>query len=338
MRFSLFAGWALARRVAMSSVLFLTAAGAVRSRRPYGRVRLRCEYLTNPLGIDEVAPRLSWIVESPERGERQSAYQILVASSPELLAAGQGDLWDSGKVSSDATAQIVYGGAALTSRQGCYWKVRSWNKDGIVSAWSDAVFVDRWTSPDVGLDREMDRRDAFRSCFLGGVATIVSAFYEGVTTGSGSLDVTAKVKSLTASGNSLVSINTATFGSDPAVRIVKQLRVVYQRDGLTLTKTFPENSRAVLPAALNAPPANLVITSARYGTATINRDVRSNLTSLAASGPVFPRRQQYHLGPDPAPGQVKQLTIVYHRQRRDRDGDAPGKANAVLPGGPLRFR
>lgn len=331
MRHSLFAGWALARRVAVSSVFFLAAA-VPSVHAALTASGLRCEYLTNPLGIDEVAPRLSWVVESPERGERQSAYQILVASSPELLAAGQGDLWDSGKVSSDATAQIVYGGEALTSRQGCYWKVRSWNQDGIVSAWSDAA---SWT---IGLLQTSDWTakwiDAmhFGPASSVGVATIVSAFYEGATAGSGSLDVTAKVKSLTASGDSLVSINTTTFGSDPAVRIVKQLRVVYQRDGLTLTQTFPENSRAVLPAALNASPANLVITSARYGTATINRDVRSTLTGLAASGPFSLAVNNTTLGPDPAPGQVKQLTIVYTVNGATGTVTLPEKQTLYYPG------
>ena len=68
----------------------------------------RCEYLTSPIGIDEVSPRLSWIVTAPDRGESQSAYEIIVASTPMLLAANEGDLWDSGEVTSSATAQIVY--------------------------------------------------------------------------------------------------------------------------------------------------------------------------------------------------------------------------------------
>jgi alpha-L-rhamnosidase len=67
---------------------------------------LRCEYLANPLGIDVTEPRLSWVIESTHRGERQTAYQILVASSEELLAKAQGDLWDSGKVVSDQSIQI----------------------------------------------------------------------------------------------------------------------------------------------------------------------------------------------------------------------------------------
>ena len=62
---------------------------------------LRCEYLVNPTGIDETQPRLSWVVESLDRGERQTAWQVLVASSAANLDAGLGDLWDSGKVPGD---------------------------------------------------------------------------------------------------------------------------------------------------------------------------------------------------------------------------------------------
>src|SRR6516225_7781826 len=63
--------------------------------------RLRCEYQSDPLSIATPKPRLSWIIQSERRGERQTAYRVLVASTPEILAKDQGDLWDSGKVASD---------------------------------------------------------------------------------------------------------------------------------------------------------------------------------------------------------------------------------------------
>ena len=56
---------------------------------------LRTEYRTNPLGIEICSPRLSWIITSDRRGEIQTAYELLVASTAQLLAAGVGDLWDS---------------------------------------------------------------------------------------------------------------------------------------------------------------------------------------------------------------------------------------------------
>ena len=75
--------------------------------------KLRCEYLHNPLGIDVATPRLSWIISSNQRGTKQKPYRVLVASKPELLAKGQGDLWDSGIVKSDQSVHIEYAGVPL---------------------------------------------------------------------------------------------------------------------------------------------------------------------------------------------------------------------------------
>ena len=86
--------------------------------------RLRCEYRVNPMGIDAKRPRFDWLLKSSVRGQKQTAYQILVASSPELLKREEGDLWDSGKVASEETCQIEYAGRPLSSRMQCYWKVR----------------------------------------------------------------------------------------------------------------------------------------------------------------------------------------------------------------------
>ncbi len=106
---------------------------------PLRPVRLTCEYLTNPLGIDTLRPRLTWTIESsrPERrGARQSAYRILVAASSAALSAGKGDLWDSGIVRSNRSAFVPYAGRPLTSRRQAYWKVRIWDEAGRPSAWS----------------------------------------------------------------------------------------------------------------------------------------------------------------------------------------------------------
>jgi len=99
---------------------------------------LRCEYRIDPLGVDVRAPRLSWLVQSTARGQRQTAYQVLVAGDVEALARDQGDVWDSGRVESDETTAVVYAGKALTSHQACHWKVRVWDKDGRPSGWSVA--------------------------------------------------------------------------------------------------------------------------------------------------------------------------------------------------------
>ncbi len=103
-------------------------------------INLRCNDDVNPLGIDDTKPRLSWNIASTRIGERQTGYEVLVSSSKELLANNIGDLWDSRRVLSEHSIYIPYLGIALKSREKCYWKVRIWNRDAKVSAWSDAAF------------------------------------------------------------------------------------------------------------------------------------------------------------------------------------------------------
>jgi alpha-L-rhamnosidase len=95
-----------------------------------------CEYCVDPLGVDTPSPRFGWILSATERGQRQTAYQILVSSTPEGLDAGVGDKWDSGKVASDRSVGVVYGGAALASGERCLWKVRCWDTHDQPSSWS----------------------------------------------------------------------------------------------------------------------------------------------------------------------------------------------------------
>ena len=97
---------------------------------------LRCESRVDPLGVDASQPRLSWILYSAERDQRQSAYRILVAASEEALREDRGDLWDSGKVAGNETLGIDYAGAPLRSGQRCLWKVRVWDADDQASGWS----------------------------------------------------------------------------------------------------------------------------------------------------------------------------------------------------------
>lgn len=111
---------------------------------------LRCEGRDNPVGVDAATPQLSWQLNPADntvRGLRQTAYQVLVASTPELLAKDQGNLWDSGKVASDATNQIAYAGKPLASSAVAFWKVRVWseaigNASSTPSPWSSPA---SWT-------------------------------------------------------------------------------------------------------------------------------------------------------------------------------------------------
>jgi alpha-L-rhamnosidase len=98
---------------------------------------LSCEYLTNPKGIDETEPQLSWQLVSEQRGQKQTAYRLLVASSKDKLENDEGDLWDSGKINSDQSINVAYYGVPLESRMHCYWKVCVWDKNGKTAKWSE---------------------------------------------------------------------------------------------------------------------------------------------------------------------------------------------------------
>jgi alpha-L-rhamnosidase len=86
--------------------------------------------------MDEPRPSLSWQLRSDERGARQTAYRVMVATSDELLRAGKPDLWDSGKVLSSRTTGIVYAGKPLASRMECHWMARVWDQRGVASPWN----------------------------------------------------------------------------------------------------------------------------------------------------------------------------------------------------------
>jgi alpha-L-rhamnosidase len=126
-----------AMKMKLLTVVFLVGFAVARYASAASVAELRCESRANPLGIDVCQPQLSWIISSDRRGEVQTAYQVLVASSPELLAADQGNLWDSGRVESNATVQVVYSGRHLVSSAQCFWKVRIWDRDSRPSAWSE---------------------------------------------------------------------------------------------------------------------------------------------------------------------------------------------------------
>lgn len=111
---------------------------------------LRCEYLTNPVGIDEQKPRLSWRLESLRREKKQSAYRVLVASTEKRLQANHPDLWDSGKVVSQQTTQIAYQGKPLPSRQHCFWTVQVWDESG------KPFFADQTATWSMGLLQKND--------------------------------------------------------------------------------------------------------------------------------------------------------------------------------------
>ncbi len=95
-----------------------------------GPVELHVNNLVTPLGIDDPAPSFSWQLKDPARGAKQTAYQVSVASSPELAAQGQGDVWSSGRVESWQSLNVKYVGPALKASTRYWWTVKVWGADG----------------------------------------------------------------------------------------------------------------------------------------------------------------------------------------------------------------
>jgi len=102
---------------------------------------LKCEYRTNPLGIDNTMPRFGWklIDENNERGQKQTAYQILVSSNIEGLKNDKGDVWDSGKLKADKSVNIEFSGKPLESGKQYFWKVKIWDANSLESSWSEVA-------------------------------------------------------------------------------------------------------------------------------------------------------------------------------------------------------
>ncbi len=98
---------------------------------------LRCEYLINPIGIDIPLPRFSWVLKQEERGQNQSAFQIIVSSSKIYSESENGDMWDSGKIKSDKTVNILYKGKDLKSNSIYYWRAKWWDQNNNASEYSE---------------------------------------------------------------------------------------------------------------------------------------------------------------------------------------------------------
>src|SRR6056297_206031 len=195
---------------------------------------LRCEYCTAPVGIDAARPRLSWLTRSDQRGWRQTAYQILVASSEENLARDLGNLWDSNHTASDQSIHVAYQGLPLESSTRYWWKVRVWDQDGQPSTWSTpSVWTmgllkpDDWKAKWIGTPPVMVENEL----------TVTKATYRTLDGGI-SKDVTEIVKRELAKKKPL-RVDFQILGGDPARGIVKELVVEYVQDGR------PEKIRAV---------------------------------------------------------------------------------------------
>lgn len=127
---------------------------------------LKVEYLDRPIGLEIARPCFSWQLESSLRNVRQTAFQILVASSESNLKAGIGDLWDSGKVPADTSFEIGYEGRELRSRQRCWWTVIVWSTASVspsvgeASWWEMGLLEDDdWSASWLAAENSLARED-----------------------------------------------------------------------------------------------------------------------------------------------------------------------------------
>ncbi len=144
---------------ALAVLLLLMASCRKQKMPPQPPLNLRTEYLKNPLGIDTPVPRFTWEVNDTIRGASQSAYRILVASSPDRLKNDQGDIWDSGTIQSDQSNLVEYGGPELKSGLEYFWKVMTYDEDGQPSDFSSPATFEmgllkpwNWTAKWIGIN------------------------------------------------------------------------------------------------------------------------------------------------------------------------------------------
>ena len=140
-------------------LLLITSACSEKSQ--VSVVNLKCEYKINPLGVDIEKPRFGWISESEQRGVSQAAYQIFIASGQKNLDENIGDVWDSQKVSSDKSIQIIYEGKPLESNQKYFWKVKIWDQNGDEhfsepAFWTTGLLNETdWKAKWIGMDKAL---------------------------------------------------------------------------------------------------------------------------------------------------------------------------------------
>src|ERR1039457_4664861 len=127
-------------------------------------VSLQCDSLVEPLGIDNQKPLLSWQLQDARWGAVQTAYQIQIASKPDLLASGKADVWDSGRVLSGQSVNVPYGGGPLAPQKRYYWLVKAWDMKGHlyppsdVGWWETGLLAEsNWTAKWIGYEQEEHR-------------------------------------------------------------------------------------------------------------------------------------------------------------------------------------
>jgi hypothetical protein len=146
----------------LSCTVFLLAFSTYAESGSLAPTGLICELLTAPemTVITNPSPRFGWIVNSDQKNDVQTAYQILICSSRDASGRDTGDVWDSGQVKSGQSTSVPYGGKPLRSNAGYHWKVRTWNAKEQASGYSRAQefrtgeLSDQYVTPRLPLVKE----------------------------------------------------------------------------------------------------------------------------------------------------------------------------------------
>ncbi len=154
----------VSRRLRQAVRLAITGAAALLlapafAASPVGKpTHLTCDSLEQPLGIDSNQPLFAWQLQDAGFAARQTAYRIEVASKPAILNSGKPDVWDSGRVASDKSFGVVYGGPELAASTRYYWRVEVWDKDGKpypvsdASWWETGLLKQSWKAQWIGYE------------------------------------------------------------------------------------------------------------------------------------------------------------------------------------------
>ena len=102
---------------------------------------LKCEYLINPIGLDEPNPRFVWQLVSEKPETMQEAVQLIVGTNVPELDKGNGDVWNSGVINT-TNIPVIYRGPELQPFTRYFWKVKVKDENNNWSAWSPMAYFE----------------------------------------------------------------------------------------------------------------------------------------------------------------------------------------------------
>lgn len=227
----------------VSAAMFQGLAGDSAGQAPHDLIV--GEGFKDPLGFYDAEPVMSWKLPASGAGKAQRAYQVVAATSADRLP-DRPDLWDSGKVESEQSVYVPYGGAPLSSRDTVHWQVRFWDEQDQPSPWSQAARIE------MGLLSNSDWRakwirtapDSAESAPAEPVEIVIERAVYGVPGDEvRQVVLTDRLREQVRDGRFQIVAGNEFAGSDPAYGIVKTLRVELQRDGRSQTHDIPEGTR-----------------------------------------------------------------------------------------------